>query len=57
MDQPSETAAVSGTTDSAFALVGEVFRENFRLGAASPEIGAAFAVYADGRCVAISGAG
>jgi hypothetical protein len=52
MDLPSEAAAVSGTTDPAFALVREVFCENFRPGAACPEIGAAFAVYAEGRCVA-----
>ena len=52
MHLPSSAVAVSGTTDPAFALVAEVFRENFRPEAASPEIGAAFAVYADGRCVA-----
>lgn len=48
----SEPSAVTGTTDPAFARVREVFSENFRPGAACPEIGTAFAVYAEGRCVA-----
>lgn len=42
---------VDGHVDPAFKSVREVFLENFSDSAAYPEIGAAYCVYADGRCV------
>ena len=52
MTDLSSDVAIHGSVDPAFALVEEVFRANFAAAAPVPEIGAAYSLYADGRCVA-----